>query len=58
MLDKNIAIDCALLFFKQNHILNDEDVKHVTKVINGGFNGLAERIDLFGKYKSILSLNI
>ena len=58
LLDKNIAIDCALLFFKQNHILNDEDVKHVTKVINGGFNGLAERIELFGKYKNILSLNI
>lgn len=54
--DNDIAIDCALLFFKQNKILNDVDVKHVTKVINGGYNGLAEREKLFNEYKNMLSL--
>ena len=33
-----------------NALADKNDIKGVTRTINGGFNGLADRKDLFNKY--------
>ena len=45
------AMDSALWFFKRNNIwkicdegVNDDTIKRVTKVVNGGYNGLDHRV--------------
>lgn len=48
------AIESALWFFKCNLLINNLDIEKVTKKINGGLNGLAEREKLFNEYKKIL----
>ncbi len=50
------AIESALFFFKKNKIfsmcdfINDTSIKYVTKAINGGANGLMDRIKLTVEY--------
>lgn len=52
------AVDSALWYWKANNLNNyadHEDIKGQTKVINGGYNGLDERIAFYNKAKSVLS---
>lgn len=50
------AFDSALWFFNKNHIfdwckvVDNNSIKMVTKKINGGYNGLDERVKLTNKY--------
>lgn len=48
------AMESALWFFKRNLLINNLDIEKVTKRINGGLNGLAEREKLFNEYKKVL----
>jgi len=57
LLDESNAIIGALWFWKKNGLseLADEgDVKGITKRINGGYNGLVQRIKLLDKWERIL----
>ena len=52
----------AAFFFKKRNLwttcdkgADDATVKAVTKVVNGGFNGLTERIALFNQYHALLT---
>lgn len=39
---------------KINAVADREDTKEATRLINGGSNGLQDRVDRYGKYKQIL----
>lgn len=55
--EKDNAVLIALLFWIENKCSIPAklgDIMAVTKIINGGVNGLSNRIDLFSKYKKIL----
>lgn len=41
---------------KLNTLADKNDLKGITKRINGGFNGLADRQDKFDKWKSLLNV--
>lgn len=52
------AIDSALWFWKKNNLnsySDREDIREQTKVINGGYNGLDERLANYAKAKEVLS---
>lgn len=51
------ALEAALFFWKKakcNSFCDKEDIKGLTKSINGGFNGLEDRQAKYSKYKAIL----
>lgn len=50
----DIAIQIAVQFFIQNKLINTSDVKIVTEKINGGLNGLGERIKLYDYYSELI----
>lgn len=56
--DKHVSLASALWFWDINN-LNDvadsQDVKKLTKIINGGYNGLPERIALYDKVLANIS---
>ena len=55
--EPNIAIEIALLFWKEKGcglLARNGDVKGVTKLINGGYNGLEDREDRFDRILKIL----
>lgn len=46
----------ALWFWNKNNLnkyADRDDIKTITKKINGGYNGLGDRMDLLDKYKSV-----
>jgi putative chitinase len=52
------AVDSALWFWKVNSLntyADHDDIKGQTKIINGGYNGLDERIALYEKAKIVLT---
>ncbi|MEI0540077.1 glycoside hydrolase family 19 protein, partial [Brachyspira pulli] len=56
--EPNEAIEIALLFWKEKGcgmFAKMGDVKTVTKLINGGYNGLADRQKRFNKILTILN---
>ena len=61
--DIHYALDCALWEFAVNMKLNpvadtgasDDVVKRVTRIVNGGYNGLSERIQYFHKFYPVLT---
>ena len=55
--EPNIAIEIALLFWKEKGcglLARNGDVKGVTKLINGGYNGLEDRENRFDRILKIL----
>lgn len=51
------AMIAALWFWKKNNLsahAAKDDIRTVTRIINGGFNGLPHRTELLKKYKSII----
>lgn len=51
------AIKSALWYWKKNelnHYADEEDIEGMTKIINGGFNGLEHRKELYSQAISIL----
>lgn len=57
LLEEPNALIAALWFWnrnKLNELADKDDVKAVTKKINGGFNGLKDRTDLLKKWKSAI----
>ena len=57
---KNGAIESALFYWMRNDInkiCDKDDIKAMTKAINGGFNGLEDRATKYMQYKKILSNN-
>lgn len=51
------ALESALFYWKKancNKYCDAEDIKGLTKSINGGFNGLEDRQSKYSKYKAIL----
>jgi putative chitinase len=56
--DKDISLLSAVYFWnanKLNQYADSEDLTHMTKIINGGTNGLDERIALYNKCISVLA---
>jgi|688.fasta_scaffold170339_4 putative chitinase len=53
----DVAIQIAVQYFIQNKIINNSNVEQVTKVINGGVNGLEERTKLYDEYRMYLWVN-
>tara|TARA_R110000782_G_C14572414_1_gene387535 strand:+ start:30 stop:584 length:555 start_codon:yes stop_codon:yes gene_type:complete len=57
LLEEANAMVAALWFWKTNNLNKSadlDDIKKVTRTINGGFNGLADRILKLTKWKAIL----
>lgn len=52
--DKETALLSALWFWQKNHLENISDIERVTRIINGGSNGLDDRIDRFERAMSVL----
>ena len=48
-------IESAIFFFDKNNLWNITDVKELTKRVNGGTNGLQDRINRTNKYKTWFS---
>lgn len=54
LLNEANSMTSALWFWnknKLNNLADKDDVKGITKIINGGYNGLKHRIKLLNKYK-------
>lgn len=57
--DPFVAVDVACWYWskrKINKLADKDDVKAVTKAVNGGYNGLDDRIDYLGRAKAVLGL--
>ncbi len=57
--DPFAAVDVACWFWDQhklNKLADRDDVKTLTRRINGGFNGLDDRLDYLGRAKAVLGL--
>jgi predicted chitinase len=57
--DPEICVDVAGWFWKKNNLnslADKDDVRAVTKKINGGYNGLEDRINYLGKAKKALGI--
>jgi predicted chitinase len=53
------AVHSAVYFWtshKLNNVADSDDVKRVTKIINGGFNGLTHREEILHKAKGLLGI--
>lgn len=51
----NYLMDCAIWYFENNNILNCTDIIQVTKMINGGTNGITDRKQRYEYYRKLLS---
>lgn len=49
---RKFYVESAIFFFETNNLWNITDVTTLTKRINGGVNGLADRVARTNKYKS------
>ena len=57
--DPFVAVDVACWFWNKhgiNKLADEDDVKAVTKGINGGFNGLDDRIEYLVRAKAVLGI--
>jgi putative chitinase len=57
--DPFVAVDVACWYWHKrriNALADKDDVKAVTKAINGGYNGLDDRIEYLGRAKAVLGL--
>jgi putative chitinase len=57
--DPFVCVDVACWYWnkrKINQLADKDDVKAVTKAINGGFNGLDDRIDYLKRAKAVLGI--
>lgn len=57
--DPYVAVDVACWFWnkrKLNRFADKDDVKQVTRRINGGYNGLDDRIDYLTRAKAVLGI--
>ena len=57
--DPFVAVDVACWFWnkhRMNNLADKDDVKAVTKAINGGFNGLDDRIEYLVRAKAVLGI--
>jgi putative chitinase len=56
--DPDIAMDVAIWYFESrvmNRISNPQDIKRITKAVNGGFNGYQDRRQYFNIYAQALN---
>lgn len=56
--DPDIAMDVAIWYFEDrvmNRISNPQNIKGITKAVNGGYNGLGDRTQYFNKYAQALN---
>ena len=54
--DKNLAADVSLWFWKNRvrpNVQDFSDTRRVTKIVNGGYNGLADRKKYYNLYSSL-----
>ena len=57
--DPFVCVDVACWYWnkrKINELADRDDVKAVTKAVNGGFNGLDDRIDYLNRAKAVLGI--
>jgi putative chitinase len=50
----DVAVQIAIQYFIQNKLINTSDVQIITQKINGGLNGLDERIRLYDFYFELI----
>lgn len=58
LLNEADSMISAIWFWKKNnlnHYADQDNVKEITKRINGGYNGLKHRIELLEKYKQLFN---
>lgn len=56
--DPDIAMDVAIWYFESrvmNRISNPQDIKRITKAVNGGYNGYSDRRQYFNIYAQALN---
>ena len=56
LLNEADAMISALWFWNKNNLnkyADEDNIKQVTKIINGGYNGLDHRTELLNKYKNL-----
>jgi putative chitinase len=57
--DPFVAVDVACWYWNKraiNRLADADDVKAVTKAINGGYNGLDDRMEYLARAKAVLGL--
>jgi putative chitinase len=57
--DPLVAVDVACWYWntrKISKLADKDDAKAVTKLINGGYNGLDDRLDYLGRAKAVLGI--
>ena len=58
--DLNVAVLSALWFWEKNHLntyADRNDITSITRIINGGYNGLEHRMSLYERLKQVFSNN-
>ncbi|MBW5397410.1 glycoside hydrolase family 19 protein [Brachyspira pilosicoli] len=53
LLDRNIAVNVACCYWINRGLLGIDDIRKVTKKINGGYNGLEDRIKRYKKIENL-----
>jgi putative chitinase len=59
-IDPFIAVDVACWYWNKrqiNKLADQDDVKAVTKAINGGYNGLDDRVEYLNRAKAVLGVS-
>ena len=54
LLEPSVSVEAAMWFWERNKLADESDLEIVTKKINGGLNGLAERKALYFKALALL----
>ena len=53
--DPETALLCALWFWDKNNLASFDDPEEVSRIVNGGTNGLQDRLDRFERSYSVLT---
>jgi len=59
--DAALAVDVACWFWMTrglNALADIDDVEHITRRINGGLNGLADRLEILARAKRVLGVDV
>ena len=53
LLERNVAVNVACCYWINRGLLEIDDIRKATKKINGGYNGLEDRIKRYKKIENL-----